>query len=273
MRLSRTARVALACITALGLAAVYLPLLLVLVNSVNPDRSFGWPPSGVTGRWWRAAMHSEGAREALLTSVRAGLAAAAAALVLGTMAAYAVHRYRFFGRRTVSFLLVLPLALPGIVTGIALNAAFRTVLEPLGVGFGLFTVVVGHSTFCVVIVFNNLEARLHTLAPSMAEASADLGARPWQTLRHVTFPAVRSALFAGGLLAFALSFDEIVVTTFTAGPGTRTLPLWIYENLARPHQAPVVDVVAALLVALSAVPVYVAQRLSSDPGDAAGGRL
>ncbi|CAM5404388.1 Spermidine/putrescine ABC transporter permease OS=Streptomyces antimycoticus OX=68175 GN=SANT12839_014150 PE=3 SV=1 [Streptomyces antimycoticus] len=104
----------------------------------------------------------------------------------------------------------------------------------------------------------------------MAEASADLGARPWQTFRYVTFPAMRSALFAGGLLAFALSFDEIVVTTFTAGPGTRTLPIWIYENLARPHQAPVVNVVAALLILASVIPVYIAQRLSSDT---AGGRL
>lgn len=270
MRLSRTARIALGGITAAGLAVVHAPLLLVLLNSVNSDRSFGWPPSGPTTRWWHAALHSEGVRQALLTSVRAGLAATAIALVLGTMAAFAVHRHRFFGRRTVSFLLVLPIALPGIVSGIALNAAFRTVLDPLGVGFGLFTVVVGHATFCVVVVFNNVGARLRRLSPSMTEASADLGARPWQTFRHVTFPAVRSALFAGGLLAFALSFDEIVVTTFTAGPGTTTLPVWIYENLARPHQAPVVNVVAAVLVALSVLPVYVAQRLSSDP---AGGRL
>ncbi|RNF85618.1 ABC transporter permease [Streptomyces botrytidirepellens] len=270
MKLSRTARIVLGCVTAAGLAVVYAPLLLVLLNSFNADRSFGWPPSGLTGEWWRAALHNHGARDALLTSLKAGLAATGIALGLGTMAAYAVHRHRFFGRRTVSFLLVLPIALPGIVSGIALNAAFRTVLDPLGIGFGLFTVVVGHATFCVVVVFNNVAARLRRISPSMAEASADLGARPWQTFRHVTFPAMRSALFAGALLAFALSFDEIVVTTFTAGPGTRTLPIWIYENLARPHQAPVVNVVAALLVALSVVPVAVAQRLSSDT---AGGRL
>ncbi|BBJ45918.1 spermidine/putrescine ABC transporter permease [Streptomyces antimycoticus] len=270
MRISRTARVVLGCITAAGLAIVYVPLLLVLLNSVNTDRSFGWPPSGLTGRWWRAALHSEGARQALFTSLKAGLAATGIALVLGTLAAYAVHRHRFFGRRTVSFLLVLPIALPGIVSGIALNAAFRTVLDPIGIGFGLFTVVVGHATFCVVIVFNNIGARLRRIAPSLAEASADLGARPWQTFRYVTYPAMRSALFAGGLLAFALSFDEIVVTTFTAGPGTRTLPIWIYENLARPHQAPVVNVVAALLILASVIPVYIAQRLSSDT---AGGRL
>jgi putative spermidine/putrescine transport system permease protein len=176
MRLSRTARIVLGCITAAGLAVVYAPLLLVLLNSFNADRSFGWPPSGLTGEWWRAALRNHGARDALLTSLKAGLAATGIALGLGTMAAYAVHRHRFFGRRTVSFLLVLPIALPGIVSGIALNAAFRTVLDPLGIGFGLFTVVVGHATFCVVVVFNNVAARLRRIAPSMAEASADLGA-------------------------------------------------------------------------------------------------
>ncbi|MFF8371859.1 ABC transporter permease [Streptomyces lydicus] len=264
MHLSRTARIVLGCITATGLALIYLPLLLVLLNSLNTDRSFAWPPRGLTGEWWGRALHSPGARDALWTSLRAGLGATAIALVLGSLAAFAVHRHRFFGRQTVSFLIVLPIALPGIVTGIALNAAFRTVLEPLGIGFGLFTVVVGHATFCVVIVFNNVAARLRRIAPSLPEASADLGARPWQTLRYVTLPALGPALFAGALLAFALSFDEVVVTTFTAGAGTKTLPIWIYENLARPNQAPVVDVVAALLIALSTIPVYVAQRLSSD---------
>ncbi|MGX1760933.1 ABC transporter permease [Streptomyces lydicus] len=270
MHLTRTARIVLGCLTAAGLALIYLPLLLVLLNSLNADPSFAWPPRALTGEWWSRALHSTGARDALWTSLRAGLGATAVALLLGSLAAFAVHRHRFFGRQTVSFLIVLPIALPGIVTGIALNAAFRTVLAPLGIGFGLFTVVVGHATFCVVIVFNNVAARLRRIAPSLAEASADLGARPWQTLRYVTFPALRPALFAGALLAFALSFDEVVVTTFTAGAGTKTLPIWIYENLARPHQAPVVDVLAALLIALSVIPVYAAQRLSSDT---AGGRL
>jgi putative spermidine/putrescine transport system permease protein len=253
----------------LGLAAVYLPLLLVLVNSVNRDRSFTWPPTGLTTEWWVRAWQSDGARGALLASLQAGAGATAVALVLGSMAAFAVQRYRFFGRQAVSFVVVLPIALPGIVTGIALNAAFRTVLGPAGVGFGMVTVVVGHATFCIVVVFNNVLARLRRLAPSAEEASADLGAHTFQTFRYVTFPAVRSALLAGGLLAFALSFDEIVVTTFTAGPGVQTLPIWIYANLARPNQAPVVNVVAAVLVLLSVVPVYLAQRLSG--GDTASG--
>jgi putative spermidine/putrescine transport system permease protein len=186
------------------------------------------------------------------------------------MAAFAVARYRFFGRDVISILVVLPIALPGIVTGIALANAVTTTLEPFGVEFGMFTVIVGHATFCVVVVYNNVLARLRRTGGSLEEASMDLGADVFTTFRHVTFPAVRSALFAGGLLAFALSFDEIIVTTFTAGATVQTLPLWIFTNLARPNQAPVVNVVAAILVLLSVVPVYLAHRISSDP---AGGRL
>jgi putative spermidine/putrescine transport system permease protein len=255
---------------ALGLAIVYVPLLVVLISSFNTDRTFGWPPSGLTFEWWTRTWHNEGAREALTTSVKAGLGATAVALVLGTMAAFAVSRYRFFGREAVSILIVLPIALPGIVTGIALSNAITTTLQPLGINFGLFTVVVGHATFCVVVVYNNVLARLRRTGGSLEEASMDLGAGVFQTFRHVTFPAVRSALLAGALLAFALSFDEIIVTTFTAGASVQTLPLWIFTNLARPNQAPVVNVVAAVLIIGSIVPVWLAQRVSSDT---AGGRL
>lgn len=203
--------------------------------------------------------------------MKAGLGATAVSLVLGTLIAFAVARHRFFGREALSFVVVLPIALPGIVTGIALNTAFRTVLEPLGVGLGLFTVVVGHATFCVVVVFNNVVARLRRTSGSYEEAAMDLGANTFQVFRDITFPLVRTALLAGGLLAFALSFDEIVVTTFTAGPGVQTLPVWIFSNMARPQQAPVVNVVAAVLIVASVIPVYLAQRLSAD--SASGGRL
>ncbi|MFF0559812.1 ABC transporter permease [Streptomyces sp. NPDC004266] len=271
MNLSRPARIALRTAAGLGFAAIYLPLLLVLLGSLNPDRSASWPPPGLTLDWWAAAWDNEGAREALWTSVRAGLAATAVALVLGTLIAFAVQRYSFFGREAVSFAVVLPIALPGIVTGIALNSAFGTVLEPLGVGLGMFTVVVGHATFCIVVVFNNVVARLRRLPGSYEEAAMDLGAHTFRVFRDITFPLLRSALLAGGLLAFALSFDEIVVTTFTAGPGVQTLPVWIFNNMTRPQQAPVVNVVAAALVLLSVIPIYAAQRLSSDtPG---GGRV
>ncbi|MCC3650553.1 MULTISPECIES: ABC transporter permease [Streptomyces] len=271
MNLSRPARIVLRVTAGLGFAAIYIPLLLVLVNSLNPDRSSGWPPPGLTFHWWSAAWESDGAREAVWTSVKAGLGATAIALVLGTLIAFAIQRYSFFGRETVSFLVVLPIALPGIVTGVALNTAFRTVLEPLGVGLGMFTVVVGHATFCIVVVFNNVIARLRRMPGSYEEAAMDLGAHSFRAFADVTFPLVRSALVAGGLLAFALSFDEIVVTTFTAGPGIQTLPVWIFSNMARPQQAPVVNVVAAVLVLLSVIPIYLAQRLSSDT--AAGSRV
>ena len=270
MNLSRGARAALATFMGLGLALIYLPLVVVLISSFNTDRTFGWPPSGLTFDWWTRTFHNSGAREALATSVKAGLGATAVALVLGTMAAFAVARYRFFGKEAISILIVLPIALPGIVTGIALSNAITTTLAPVGINFGLFTVVVGHATFCVVVVYNNVLARLRRTGGSLEEASMDLGAGVFQTFRHVTFPAIRSALLAGAILAFALSFDEIIVTTFTAGASVQTLPLWIFSNLARPHQAPVVAVVAAILIVISIIPVWLAQRVSSDT---AGGRL
>ncbi|GHF89138.1 spermidine/putrescine ABC transporter permease [Amycolatopsis bartoniae] len=252
----------------LGLAVIYVPLLVVLLNSVNSDPTFGWPPSGFTLEWWSRAAGNAGVLSALWTSLVAGLSATAVALVLGTMAAFALQRHRFFGRDTVSLLIILPIALPGIVTGIALNNAFRTIL---GLNLGLLTAIIAHATFCIVVVFNNVVARLRRLGGSLEEASADLGANGVQTFRLVTFPMLRSALLAGGLLAFALSFDEIIVTTFTLGAGQQTLPIWILDNLFRPNQAPVVNVVAAVLVVVSTVPVYLAQRLSGDT--TSGGRL
>lgn len=251
----------LAAVMALGLLVIYVPLAVVLVNSFNSSRTFSWPPTSFTTHWWSLAAASEGARSALRTSVLAGVGATTIALLLGTMAAFAVSRYRWFGRETVSFLLLLPIALPGIVTGIALNNAFRVA----GAAFGLLTIIIGHSTFCVVVVYNNALARLRRLGGTLEEASMDLGAGVWQTFRHVTFPLLRSALLAGGLLAFALSFDEIIVTTFTSAPGVQTLPLWIFGNLFRPNQGPVVNVVAAALILLSVVPVWLAQRVSGEP--------
>jgi putative spermidine/putrescine transport system permease protein len=247
-----------------GLAVIYVPLFVVLINSFNADKTFAWPPTHLTGEWWTRAWENGGVRGALWTSVKAGIGATAVACVLGTMAAFAVQRYRFFGRETVSLLVILPIALPGIVTGIALNNAFRTVLSPFGIQLGLFTVIVGHATFCIVTIYNNVLARLRRLGTNVEEASADLGADTFQTFRYVTFPLLRSALLAGGLLSFALSFDEIIVTTFTAGAGVQTLPIWIFDNLFRPNQAPIVNVVAAALIVLSVVPVYIAQRISGD---------
>jgi putative spermidine/putrescine transport system permease protein len=271
MPVTRTARILLRTAAVLGFGVLYVPLLLVVVNSLNADRTFGWPPTRFTTHWWADAWHSSGARSALWVSVRAGLGATAVALVLGTLIAFAVQRHRFFGRQILSFLIVLPIALPGVVTGIALNSAFRSVLPPLGLGFGLLTVIIGHATFCVVIVFNNVVARLRRLPGSYEEAAMDLGADTFQVFRDITWPLTRSAVLVGTLLAFALSFDEIVVTTFTAGAGVQTLPVWTFANMARPQQAPVVNVIAAVLVLLSVLPIYAAQRLSGDT--ASGGRI
>ena len=246
---------------ALGvLTFIYVPLALVLLNSFSASATFAWPPPGLTLRWWQVAASNEGVRTAVLTSVQVALLATVIAVVLGTLASIALVRYEFFGRDAVSLLVVLPIALPGIVTGIALNTLFTGFLG----GLTFLTLVVGHETFCIVVVVNNASARLRRMSGTVEEASMDLGATPWTTWRLVTFPALRGALLAGALLAFALSFDEIVVTTFTAGPGLQTLPLWIFQNLFRPNQSPIVNVAAAVLVLVSVLPVYLANRLSGD---------
>jgi putative spermidine/putrescine transport system permease protein len=185
--------------------------------------------------------------------------------VLGSLIAFAVHRFRFFGREGLSFLILLPIALPGIVTGIALNTTFRT----FGIDFGLLTVIIGHATFCVVVIYNNVVARLRRTAPSAQEASMDLGADTWQTFRRITLPAIGTAIVAGALLAFALSFDEIIVTT--PGAGTRTLPT-IFSNYSRPNQLPLVNVASVMVLVLSIIPVYFAARITSDPAAVAGTR-
>ena len=249
------------------LVFIYVPLMVVVINAFNPDRVSTWPPSGFTLEWWRLALSNEGAREAAWTSVQVALCATVLALVLGSLASFALQRYAFFGRDAISLLVILPIALPGIVTGLALNSAFTAML---GIDLGFFTVVVAHTTFCIVVVFNNVIARLRRLGENAEAASMDLGATRIMTFRLVTFPALRSALLAGGLLAFALSFDEIIVTTFTAGASVETLPIWILNNLTRPNNAPVVNVIGTCLILLSIVPIYLVQKLS---GDTTGGRL
>jgi putative spermidine/putrescine transport system permease protein len=262
-------RVMLRIGTAITLAFIYLPLLVILLYAFNERRIQTWPIEGLTLDWFDKAFHNPGVRDALWMSVKAGLGATAIAIFLGTCAAMAVARHRFFGRETISFVVILPIALPGIVTGMALNATFREVLEPFGVSLGLFTIIVGHATFCIVVVYNNMVARLRRLGGSLEEASADLGADTWQTFRLVTLPSLRSAMLAGALLAFALSFDEIIVTTFTAG-AEQTLPIWIFSNIARPNQLPIVNVVAVMVILLSMIPVYFAQRLTREREDEPG---
>ncbi len=273
MKLSRLSKLALCLITVLTLVFLYLPLVVVARLSFNPQKSVSWPGwSGFTTSWWGKAWEADGPREAFVNSCKVAFAAMIVALVLGSLAAMAMTRFRFFGKNAVSFLLVLPIALPGIVTGIALQNTFsRTIdlgLFSFKVGFGYHSLIMAHATFCVVIAYNNVVARLRRSSPNLLEASADLGAHGSQTFRFVTFPLVRSALVAGGILAFALSFDEIVVTTFTAGSGFETLPIWIFSNFSRPNNVPLVNVMATFVMLVSIPLAWLAQRLSDSGNDA-----
>ena len=255
------ARIALRIWTALVIFFLWAPLVLIGVYAFNKSNVQSWPLPGWTTHWFRVAWSDPDVRSSLWLSVKVGLLATGTALLLGSMAAFAIHRFRFFGRESISFLLILPIALPGIITGMALNSFYVFA----GLGFSIWTIVIGHATFCVVVVYNNVIARLRRTSPSLYEASMDLGADGWQTFRFVTWPVLSTALVAGGLLAFALSFDEVIVTTFTAGAQS-TLPIFILDNLRQGQQLPVVNVVALAVILLTLVPVVIAQRLTRESG-------
>ena len=261
MSTARLSRAALIAWTALIVLFLLFPILLIALYAFNESNVQSWPLEGLSTKWFSSTFHNEAMREALWLSVRAALIATGIALLLGSLAAFAVHRFHFFGRETVSFLLILPLALPGIITGMALNSFFAWG----SVDFSLVTIVIGHATFCIVVVYNNVVARLRRTSGSLTEAAMDLGADGWQTFRHVTLPMVATALVAGALLAFALSFDEVIVTTFTAG-AQNTLPLWIFGNIRLGQNLPQVNVVVLFVIALTIVPVTLAQRLTRDTG-------
>ena len=265
--MSGLGRRALALATVLVLAFIYIPLAVVVAYAFNDSGTVTWPPASFSLRWVQAALDNSGLKDAFVTSLGIALGAATIALVLGSLAAFAVARYRFFGREAISFVVVFPIALPGIVTGMALSTTFATTGLPLG----LLAIVIGHATFCVVLVYNNVIARLRRTGRTQEEASADLGADLWQTFRHVTFPAVRSAMLAGALLAFALSFDEVIVTIFTAG-GIKTLPIWIFQSFRLANQVALVNVAGLGAILLSVIPVYLASRLTEDPAAVAGAR-
>jgi len=267
----RSVQLGMGVVTGLVLLFLYVPLLVIMLYAFNPARSQAWPLPGLSTRWFVATWNNADVRTALLTSLKAGLGATTLALILGSLAAFAVHRYRFFGRETVSFILILPLALPGIVTGMALNSTINLGGQLIGLSFSLWTIIIGHATFCVVVVYNNVIARLRRTSTSLVEASSDLGADGFQTFRYVILPNIGTALMAGGLLAFALSFDEIIVTNFTSGSEI-TLPKWIFNNLRLPNQRPVVNVVASVLLIASLIPVYIAQRLTQESGGLVSGR-
>jgi putative spermidine/putrescine transport system permease protein len=257
---SRATRIVLRFATGLILTFLYLPLVILGIYAFNPSRLQVWPPTGFTLHWFGEALGNPALREAVVNSFVVAIFATAIALILGTLASLGVQRYSFFGRQTISFFLVLPIALPGVVTGIALRTTFVT----FGIDFGLLTIIVGHATFCVVIAYNNVIARLRRLPRTPEEASADLGADAFATFRRITLPGMRTALLSGALLAFALSFDEIIVTNFTAGAGTQTIPMWIYTAIQRPTELPVVNVVALVLIVFSVIPVWLATRISGE---------
>jgi putative spermidine/putrescine transport system permease protein len=240
------------------IAFLHVPLALIVLYAFSAeDKSYVFPPPALTTQWFGVAWMREDVWAAIQLSFQVALAATGVALVLGTLAAAALARASFFGRDAVSLLLILPIALPGVISGIALRSAIGTMQIP----FSFWTIVIGHATFCVVVVYNNAVARLRRLNPNLIEASMDLGADGFQTLRHIILPQLGSALLAGALLAFALSFDEVIVTTFTAGQQT-TLPIWMLQELIRPRQRPVTNVVAVVIIALTFIPILAAYWLT-----------
>jgi putative spermidine/putrescine transport system permease protein len=250
-------RVALRIWVALVLLFLFAPIALIVLYAFNRSNIESWPIASYSLHWFGMAWHDQQVRQAFILSVKVALVATVIAVALGCAVGYALQNYRFFGREAVSLLLVLPLALPGIITGIALNSFFTFT----GIQFSILTIVIGHATFCIVVVFNNIIARLRRVPGSLSEASADLGARGWQTLRFVTLPMVATALVSGALLAFALSFDEVIVTVFTAG-AQNTLPLWIFGAIRQGQQLPEVNAVVSVVIALTIIPVVIAARIA-----------
>ena len=250
-----------------GLLFLHLPIALIFIYAfTTEDRTYQWPPPGFTLQWLGVTWNRPDVWDALKLSVKVASISTAIALVMGTLCAAAVSRSRFFGREAISLLVILPIALPGIITGIALRSAFNLADIP----FSTWTIVLGHATFCIVVVYNNAVARFRRTSASLIEASMDLGADGFQTFRHVVLPNIATALLAGGMLAFALSFDEVIVTTFTAGQQA-TLPIWMLEELVRPRQRPVTNVVAMVVVLVTFLPILGAYYLTRGGDQVAGG--
>lgn len=264
--LSDRAPLSLKIAAAAGLLFLHLPILLIFAYAfTTEEKSFAWPPPGLTLKWFAVTWNRPDVWEALSLSVKVASISTVIAMFLGTLCAAAVSRSRFFGRETVSLLVILPIALPGVVTGIALRSAFSIADIP----FSTWTIILGHATFCVVIVYNNAVARFRRTSGSLIEASMDLGANMFQTLRHVILPNIATALVVGGMLAFALSFDEVIVTTFTAGQ-QQTLPIWMLEELVRPRERPVTNVVAMVVVLVTMLPILGAYYLTRGTDQVAG---
>ena len=261
---SRTEKWIFGATSALVFAFLYLPLLMIVLYAFNETNINSWPFPGFSTRWFDKLFHDPVPREAAWLSVKIALASTAFALVLGTSMAFAFARHRFFGRELVNFAVTLPIILPGVITGVALASFFLFTSTDLSTR----TVIIGHTTFCIVLVFNNVLARLRRLSPSLEEASRDLGASGLQTFRHVTLPSIRTALVAGALLSFALSFDEIAVTFFLAGADTTTLPLWILGAFRNSQSVPEVNAAATVILLFSLPMIALAAYLMREEGSA-----
>jgi putative spermidine/putrescine transport system permease protein len=247
-----------------GLIFLHFPILVIALYAFTTEaQTYQFPPPGLTVQWFGAITQRTDFWRAFGYSLQVAFVATAIALTLGTLTAAAIYRSRFFGKEVISLLVVLPISLPGIVTGIALRSGIRL----LDLDLSFWTIIIGHTTFCIVTVYNNVVARLRRTAYSQIEASMDLGASTFQTLRHVTLPNIATALLAGGMLAFALSFDEVIVTTFTSGPQQQTLPIWMLNQLVRPRDRPVTNVAALVVIAVTFIPILLAHRYTSEASE------
>jgi spermidine/putrescine transport system permease protein len=251
--------IVLGSLTTLTFLFLYFPLLVVVLYSFSETRVNRWPISGYSLNWYGELLDDTQMHDALKLSIKVGVMSALIAILLGTLAALALDRFRFPGKPLIRFLVVLPIVLPGIVTGIAMLAYFTL----LGWQLSQWTLVIGHATFATTLVLNNVVARLSQLPRNLEEASADLGATPWRTFWRITFPLVRPAVLAGGVLAFTLSFDEIIVSFFLKGR-ENTLPLLIWGRL-RQGYTPEINAIATVIIFVSLITVVASSLLLRRP--------
>jgi|TARA_B100000768_G_scaffold34030_1_gene32553 putative spermidine/putrescine transport system permease protein len=249
-----------------GLLFLHIPLLLIILYAfTTEDKSYQFPPPGYTLKWFEVVLHRQDIWNAVSLSMQVAITATFFAIILGTLAAGALYKTSFFGKSSITILIILPIALPGIITGISLRSTFGV----MGIPFSTWTIIIGHATFCMVVVYNNVVARLRRTSPNLIQASMDLGANNLQTFFYVILPNMGTAILAGGMLAFALSFDEVIVTTFTAGQQT-TLPIWMFSELIRPRQRPITNVVAVFIMFITFIPIVFASYMASKTSESEG---
>lgn len=249
-----------------GLLFLHIPLLLIILYAfTTEDKSYQFPPPGYTLKWFEIVLNRQDIWSAVALSMRIAIISTFFAIILGTLAAGALYKKSFFGKNSITILIILPIALPGIITGISLRSTFGV----MGIPFSTWTIIIGHATFCMVVVYNNVVARLRRTSPNLIQASMDLGANNLQTFFYVILPNMGTAILAGGMLAFALSFDEVIVTTFTAGQQT-TLPIWMFSELVRPRQRPITNVVAVFIMFITFIPIVFASYVASKTSESEG---